>query len=296
MSSTIPPTFNPASAPANISQEVVTEMADLQRRGRTAQQPDAANQHVVYYYTGYELRTPEIGYSARFNAALTMANGWHREQVRKGNGQGNIPYITHLLAVSALVAEHGGDEDQAIAGLLHDAVEDQGGQDVLDRIAHIWGNRVARIVRDCSDTFVKPKPPWRQRKEEYIAHAAVAPLDSQLVSLADKFHNATCTLRDLRQYGPGIWSNFRAGQDGMYWYWGSLAEIYRDSGVCEPLSDAFDDVLHELAKVDQVGAATLNYLGPALRMALGDRLLLAGTTQEGNRTVLRVEVANAQES
>src|ERR1051325_6799957 len=120
----------------------------------------------------------------------------HREQTRKGT---EIPYVSHLLAVSALILEHGGDEDQAIAGLLHDAAEDQGGQARLAEIESMFGPGVSRIVADCTDSWTDPKPPFRERKEAYLAHLPQKPQRSLLVSLADKTHNATAILFDFHR-------------------------------------------------------------------------------------------------
>src|SRR5574338_1076604 len=120
---------------------------------------------------------------ARFDDALVFAARLHRRQIRKGT---RIPYIAHLLAVTALVVEDGGDEDQAIAALLHDSVEDQGGLATLEEIRQRFGERVAGIVLACSDSTTSPRPPWRERKENYLAHLKHAPPDALRVSLADK--------------------------------------------------------------------------------------------------------------
>jgi (p)ppGpp synthase/HD superfamily hydrolase len=123
----------------------------------------------------------------RFELALQFASGLHHSQCRKGTP---IPYISHLMAVSALVLEAGGDEDLAIAALLHDAVEDQGGAPTLQIIRRMFGDRVANVVMECSDTDREPKPPWRERKERYLTHLLSASADALLVSMADKLHNA----------------------------------------------------------------------------------------------------------
>lgn len=142
--------------------------------------------------------------SPRFAQAFEWAASIHRQQVRKGT---SIPYITHLMAVSAIVGECGGDEDQMIAALLHDAMEDQGvtRQEAEQR----FGKRVADIVEGCTDTIERPKPPWRQRKERYLAHLLDADSDTKLVSAADKLHNARSILGDLRVIGP------EGGRDSM---------------------------------------------------------------------------------
>ncbi len=162
--------------------------------------------------------------SSRFQSALQYACQLHANQLRKGTP---VPYISHLLAVTALVIEDGGDEDQAIAALLHDAVEDQGGLQTLEEIRRRYGDYVAAIVAACSDATTTPKPPWRQRKEAYLAHLPSAGPDVQRVSLADKLHNARSILRDVRQNGDAIWGRFTGGKDGTLWYYRSLLEIFQ---------------------------------------------------------------------
>jgi (p)ppGpp synthase/HD superfamily hydrolase len=161
----------------------------------------------------------------RFDEAFHYAHRLHREQFRKGTP---IPYISHLLAVAALVIEHGGNEDQAIAALLHDAAEDQGGEKTLAEIRASFGDDVAAIVADCTDTFEKPKPPWRPRKEAYLAALPAKPAQSLLVSLADKTHNAEAILFDYRVLGDGLWSRFDGGDAGTRWYYAALAETFAE--------------------------------------------------------------------
>lgn len=161
----------------------------------------------------------------RFNDALTYALELHGRQRRKGSG---VPYIAHLLAVAALVIEDGGDEDQAIAGLLHDAVEDQGGRKTLETIRQRFGERVALIVEGCSDTDQTPKPPWRQRKNAYIAHLRTASPEVRRVSLADKLHNSRSILNDLLS-GECVWERFKGGKEGTLWYYRSLLEVFRQT-------------------------------------------------------------------
>ncbi len=162
--------------------------------------------------------------TARFEAALVYTFQLHNHQTRKSSP---TPYIAHLMSVSALVLEAGGDEDSAIAALLHDAVEDQGGVETLDDIRQRFGERVAEIVDSCSDTYTIPKPPWRDRKETYLAHLAEATLAARLVSAADKLHNARSILRDLRSDGPQVWEKFNGGKEGSLWYYRSLVEIFQ---------------------------------------------------------------------
>jgi len=160
---------------------------------------------------------------SRFDEALALATRLHATQLRKGT---SIPYVAHLLSVAALVLEAGGDEDQAIAALLHDAVEDQGGAATLAEIRRRFGDRVAAIVDGCSDTDQVPKPPWRRRKEVYLEHLAEAGPDVLLVSLADKIHNARAVLADLRVLGDGLWPRFSGGKDGELWYYRRLADTF----------------------------------------------------------------------
>ena len=162
--------------------------------------------------------------SAQFQNAFDFAYHLHFSQKRKGSG---IPYIAHLMAVAALVLEDGGDEEQAIAALLHDAVEDQGGLVVLQDIQIRFGDRVASIVEGCTDSVLTPKPPWRERKEAYLSHLRDAPKEVRRVSLADKLHNARTILRDLRQEGDSIWQRFNGGKDGTIWYYTTLVGIFQ---------------------------------------------------------------------
>ena len=159
----------------------------------------------------------------RFDDAFRYARYLHQSQVRKGTA---IPYISHLMAVSALVVEHGGDEDQAIAGLLHDAAEDQGGAQTLAEIRAKFGGAVADIVADCTDAWTEPKPLWRPRKEAYLKALPDKPKASLLVSLADKTHNAEAILFDYRVLGDSLWDRFNGGADGTRWYYGELAGCF----------------------------------------------------------------------
>lgn len=161
----------------------------------------------------------------RFDCALVYASGIHRRQRRKGT---NIPYISHLLGVASLVLEHGGTEDQAIAALLHDAAEDQGGEQRLDDIRQQFGDPVAEIVSHCTDAWLEPKPPWRQRKEAYLATLQDKPAASLLVSLADKTHNASTIVSDLRVHGEPLWDRFKGGREGSLWYYRSLAAFFEE--------------------------------------------------------------------
>jgi GTP pyrophosphokinase len=164
----------------------------------------------------------------RFGEALTYAFQLHGEQRRKGGSE--TPYIAHLLSVCALVLEHGGSEDEAIGALLHDAIEDQGGQRARDEIRRRFGEQVAAIVVGCSDTDRQPKPPWRLRKEAYIDHLPGAPRSVRLVSAADKLHNARSILEDYRRVGEELWDRFRGGREGTLWYYRSLVSVFTECG------------------------------------------------------------------
>ena len=164
----------------------------------------------------------------RLSDAAAFALEIHATQTRKGS---DTPYVSHLLGVASLVLEHGGDEDQAIAGLLHDAIEDQGiEQEAI--IADRFGPRVAHIVRACTDADIQPKPPWRARKEAYVAHLEHADVEVCLVSAADKLHNARAIVTDLRSLGPVVFDRFKAGQEGTLWYYGALAELFSRKMPC----------------------------------------------------------------
>lgn len=184
--------------------------------------------------------------SARYAQALTYAHELHLTQRRKGT---DIPYVAHLLTVSALVLEHGGSEDEAIAALLHDAVEDQGGAPTLAAIKQRFGDEVAAVVAGCSDTDVMPKPPWRERKEHYVAHVASASRSVRLVSAADKLHNARSILADLRVMGDATWQRFSGGKDGSLWYYRALINAYRSaSDAPTKLVDELDRVVSEIER------------------------------------------------
>lgn len=161
--------------------------------------------------------------SARFSEACSLAASLHRNQLRKGPRR--IPYMSHLLAVTAIVLEHGGTEEEAIAALLHDAVEDQGGAETLAVIRRIFGPDVAAIVLGCSDTDEQPKPPWRARKDRYLAHLAEASPSVLLVSTADKLANARTVLADYREIGEDLWSRFNGTRDETLWYYRRVVEI-----------------------------------------------------------------------
>jgi (p)ppGpp synthase/HD superfamily hydrolase len=183
--------------------------------------------------------------TARFEEALVYAAQLHARQLRKGT---TIPYISHLLAVTALVLENGGDEDEAIAALLHDAVEDQGGAGTREEIRRRFGDTVASIVNDCSDTDIIPKPPWRERKERYIAHLREATPSVRLISAADKLHNARAILSDYRQSGESVWHRFNGGKAGTLWYYRAVTDALRARAET-PLVDELDRVVTEIEQL-----------------------------------------------
>jgi (p)ppGpp synthase/HD superfamily hydrolase len=165
--------------------------------------------------------------SDRFYAALDYAARLHAAQRRKGT---RVPYVSHLLGVASLVLEHGGDEDEAIAALLHDAVEDQGGAATAAEIERRFGRRVAEIVLGCTDTDVHPKPAWRPRKEAHLAKLREASVSVRLVVSADKLHNARCIAQEYRTAGETIWSRFNGGREGTLWYYRASLEILSAAG------------------------------------------------------------------
>lgn len=164
--------------------------------------------------------------SQRFHDALAYASELHASQRRKGT---MIPYVAHLLAVTSIVLEAGGTEDEAIAALLHDGPEDQGGEQTLEEIRRRFGDRVAKTVAACSDTFEDPKPDWEKRKRDYIEHLAQADESTLLVSAADKLHNARATLRDERQLGEIVWRRFSATREQTLENYRNLIAAYKSA-------------------------------------------------------------------
>jgi GTP pyrophosphokinase len=165
--------------------------------------------------------------TTRLDEAFAYAHAVHGTQTRKG---GSVPYIAHLMGVASIVVDDGGGEDEAIAALLHDAVEDAGGRDRLDDIRARFGDAVARIVEDCTDSWTTPKLPWAARKKKYVEHARTLPAPSLRVSAADKVHNTYAILRDLRNIGDRVWERFTAPPDDVLAYYQSLVRAYREAG------------------------------------------------------------------
>jgi (p)ppGpp synthase/HD superfamily hydrolase len=184
----------------------------------------------------------QIQLTERFEQALLYANFLHRSQYRK---DGRVPYIAHLLSVVALVLENGGDEDEAIAALLHDAIEDQGGKATREAIHQKFGERVTAIVDGCTETDTSPRPPWQVRKTAYLETLKKASPEVRRVSLADKLHNARSLLASLHKEGEIVWHRFNSGKEGVLWFYQSLNQIYQATGT-DYLSEEFDRVMTEI--------------------------------------------------
>jgi len=187
---------------------------------------------------------PKVGgaLTDRFSDALIFAERLHRDQRRKGSG---VPYIAHLLAVCAIVLEWGGGEDTAIAALLHDAVEDQGGLETLALIKARYGSRVAQIVSDCTDSISADptaKPPWEERKRAHIAHLASATPEVALVTAADKLNNVTAMIRDVRRDGPRTLARFKATPEQQLWYFASVAAALSAHRALAPIAEIEEGV------------------------------------------------------
>jgi (p)ppGpp synthase/HD superfamily hydrolase len=203
----------------------------------------------------------------RLADAFTYAVELHGNQVRKQatgeDAADGIPYIGHLMMVTALVLEHGGDEEEAIAALLHDGPEDQGGEETLAVIQERFGSRVAGIVEICTDTFENPKPEWWARKRAYCDRLREASDSAILVSLADKTHNCEATLADVAEIGDKFWARFTQGRDGSLWYYATLLEIYRGrvSGKAERLVYKLEQALDGLCVDEEEKKAALLF-GP----------------------------------
>ncbi len=176
-------------------------------------------------------------WSPNLTEAFDFAARLHQSQTRKGS---EVPYLAHLLAVAAQVLEWGGDEPSVITALLHDAVEDQGGLDTLEEIRRRFGSGIARMVSGCSDAFTTPKPPWRERKERFLAGLPGADPRVRLVVAADKLHNLQCIIRDHRQLGEAVWQRFRGGREGTLWYYRQVVELFRNLGPA-PAGQALEE-------------------------------------------------------
>jgi (p)ppGpp synthase/HD superfamily hydrolase len=200
----------------------------------------------------------------RFDDALVMASEIHREQPRKGS---QTPYIAHLMAVTAIVLEHGGNEDEAIAALLHDAAEDQGGRTRLKEIHGKFGKPVEEIVEGCTDTLEDPKPSWGPRKRRYIERLETEPHSVRLVAAADKLHNARSVLADYQSTGEALWSRFNGGREGTLWFYRAVTNALKAGAQpgedrLDSLIRALDRTVIELEHAANGGARITRYPGP----------------------------------
>lgn len=186
-------------------------------------------------------------YGPRFDDALLLAAQAFRQTRRKATG---VPYIAHLLQVTATVAEHGGTEDQLIAALLHDYLEDVEGSSA-EQLAERFGAHVAWLVRELSDTTTRPKPPWKARKERYLAHLPDAVPEVKLISAADKLHNVQCCIRDYDIEGDKLWARFRGGKQGTLWYFQGCVEALGQGWGHPIVSELGDHVQRLLADVER---------------------------------------------
>jgi (p)ppGpp synthase/HD superfamily hydrolase len=205
--------------------------------------------------------------STRFDHALLFAAQVHREQDRKKSG---IPYISHLLGVTSIVLDYGGDEDMAIAALLHDAVEDHGGRPMLKMIAQIFGARVAKMVDGCTDSYVedpKKKENWERRKVRYLHRVRHEDADTRFVSAADKLYNARTVLRDLRNDGDAAFEKFSAPKAKTLWYYRSLVREYRVPGVTHRLKPLIDDLDRVVTEVEHLSGILASPIRPPRRIA-----------------------------
>jgi (p)ppGpp synthase/HD superfamily hydrolase len=204
--------------------------------------------------------------SARFREALIYAAQLHAAQPRKGT---DIPYVAHLLGVASIAIEYGADEDEAIAALLHDSAEDQGGLQTLDRIRALFGERVAAIVDGCTDTYEEPKPDWADRKAKYVAHLRVADKSVRLISAADKLHNARSILKDYREVGLEVFDRFKKKTtDHTLWYYRRLADEFLARGPRQ-LAEELNRTVTELEELTARAAGSGE---PDARLAVYEEL------------------------
>jgi len=184
--------------------------------------------------------------SGRFDEALVLASTLHRLQARKTSG---VPYVAHLLGVAAMVLEEGGSEDMAIAALLHDAAEDQGGESVLEVITSAFGADVARWVRQASDCVVLPKPAWEERKQHHLAQIRIADREAQLIMLADKVYNARSILADHGRVGAVVWQRFAVPRERTLWYYEQLLEVF-ERGLSPSLYDTLTECVRRMRELN----------------------------------------------
>jgi (p)ppGpp synthase/HD superfamily hydrolase len=190
----------------------------------------------------------------RFLRAFQFAAEKHAAQTRKAS---TIPYIAHLMGVASLVLEGGGDEDLAIAALLHDVVEDCGGAPMLKDVRRRFGKRVADVVDGCTDSDADPKPPWRERKENYLRHLKRADAGTRLVSAADKLNNIRSILTDYREIGESVWARFNGGREGTLWYYRALRDEFR-RGKGNRITRDYELAFNELEKAVEGKSQLIN--------------------------------------
>jgi (p)ppGpp synthase/HD superfamily hydrolase len=190
-------------------------------------------------------------YSERLIQALGVAAQLHAAQRRKGS---EIPYLSHLLGTCGIALDYGAQEDEAIAALLHDAIEDVQPTEDARAAVGAFGSEVLRIVEGCTDADTHPKPPWRERKEAYVAHVAELDAPILLVSAADKLHNSRSIVSDLRRFGPATWDRFTGGRDGSLWYYRALVTAFR-ANPAHPhqLVDELDRTVTEMETLARAG-------------------------------------------
>jgi len=186
--------------------------------------------------------------SDKFEEALIYATRAHCNQTRKKTG---IPYIAHILGVTAIALEYGGNETEGIAALLHDTVEDCGGAERLRDIREKFGDDVARIVDGCTDSDQTPKPPWLDRKRAYVEHLKDSDSSTRLVSASDKLHNTRALLAELRRTGLEVFERLAGKQDGTLWYYRALVTAFRQHGEHPDLIDELDRAVSEIEKLVQ---------------------------------------------
>jgi (p)ppGpp synthase/HD superfamily hydrolase len=190
--------------------------------------------------------------SEKFEEALVYATRLHCNQARKKTG---VPYVAHILGVTAIAMEYGANETEAIGALLHDTVEDCGGAHRLRDIREKFGNEVAHIVDGCTDTDQTPKPPWLERKKAYIAHLKGSDSATRLVSASDKLHNTRAILAELRRHGQSVFQKFNGKKDGTLWYYRTLVTAFREFGDHQDLIDELDRVVTEIEKFPSQAAS-----------------------------------------
>ncbi|MBC9783699.1 HD domain-containing protein [Heliobacterium chlorum] len=194
--------------------------------------------------------------TSRFRDALIFAMQLHADQDRKLTERERLscserkrPYVGHLLAVSSMVIDCGRPEDEVIAALLHDAVEDRGGRAMAEKIASLFGPSVRDLVLECSDAEETPKPPWLERKQKYLAHLEKASTGALYVSLADKIHNGRSLLLDIERYGEEVWNRFHATKEQTLWYYDEFSKVIRRRLPDEVLVQELTQIVQELHKI-----------------------------------------------